>query len=415
MQMNKKKAITAGALALGATYTAASWLIVKSGQKKRPDIFPTYRPWHVMLEPGEPRRVAVVFNPTKPNARYGCKVIRDQVAEAGWAEPIFYETEENDPGYSMAKDAIDQGAELVIAVGGDGTVREVAAALANTDVALGVVPTGTGNLLARNLQMEYWDIASCVNSALHGRIEAIDMVKMQMTGENGEQTVRSFVVMGGAGFDAQIMTDTNEDLKARFGWVAYVESGFKNMLTPRSSVRMVIDDHPPVHRKIRSILIANCGEVQGGIKLAATTDARDGQLEVVVLSPRNVWGWLRTASRFLLGPNVFDRRRPVVEHTVGQKVTVDFLGESQPVEIDGDVLDAATRLDAHVVPGCLNISLYPEDHVSVRKLADIPQEMIDSRAKLQQQLIDSAETLLDEFIETAENRAAKVMKWFEQN
>lgn len=100
---------------------------------------------------------------------------------------------------------------------------------------------------------------------------------------------------------------------------------------------------------------------------------------------------------------------------MGQKVTVDFLGESQPVEIDGDVLDAATRLDAHVVPGCLNISLYPEDHVSVRKLADIPQEMIDSRAKLQQQLIDSAETLLDEFIETAENRAAKVMKWFEQN
>lgn len=412
MQMNKKNIAALSAVALGATYTAASWFIVKAGQQKRPDIFPTYRPWHVMLEPGEPKRVAVVFNPIKRNAQYGCKVIRDQIAAAGWDEPIFYETEVDDPGYSMAKDAVKNGAELVIAVGGDGTVREVAAGISGSDAALGIVPLGTGNLLARNLKLEYWDIAACVNAALHGNFTAIDMVRMVMTSEEGKETVRNFVVMGGAGFDAQIMTDANEELKARFGWVAYVQAGFKNMVAPRRPATIRLNNEEVLDRKIRSVLIANCGEVQGGIKIASTIDARDGQLEVIVLTPRSLMGWVRLVARFMLGPTVFDRRSPVVEHFIGSRVSVDFEDHAQPVEIDGDVLEPAVRLDAEVLPKAVNVSLYPEGQGRLRPLVEIPQEMIESRSRLQQQIADSADALIQEFKENAEERRAKVQKWF---
>lgn len=412
MQTSKKNIVLASALALGATYTAGSWLLFKAGQQKRPDIFPTYRPWHVMLEPAEPKRVAVVFNPIKKNARYGCKLVRDQVAEAGWNEPIFYETQPDDYGYTMAKDAVNNGADLVIAIGGDGTVREVASALAGTDVALGIVPMGTGNLLARNLHMEYWDFAACVNVALHGTVEKIDMVHITMTSETGKETVRSFVVMGGAGFDAQVMTDANEELKAKLGWIAYVQAGFKNAFAARHPVTIQLDQNTVLERKIRSILIANCGELQGGIKLASTITAQDGLLEVILLAPRNVVGWGRLFARFLLGPTIFDRRSPVVEQFVGKEVTVDFDGKPLPVEVDGDVLDPAVKLEARILPAAVKVAVYPEDRVKLRPFAEIPQEIIDSRAKLQQQLIDSTDALLQEFVDSAEQRRAKVQKWF---
>lgn len=414
MQRNKKNIAAISALALGVTYTAVSWAVVKAGQNKRPDIFPTYRPWHVMLEPTEPKRVAVIFNPIKVNAQYGCKVVKEQLAEAGWDEPIFYETEADDPGYSMAKDAVKNGAEIVIAIGGDGTVREVAAGIAGSDAALGIIPLGTGNLLARNLKLEYWDIEACVNSVLHGYTQPIDMVRINMRNEARTETVRNFLVMGGAGFDAQIMTDANEELKARFGWVAYVQSGLKNVVAPRRPAKIVLDDETILDRKIRTVLIANCGEVQGGIKLTSSITARDGQLEVIVLTPRSLMGWLRVSARFMLGPSVFDRRTPVVEHFIGKKVSVDFEGVPLPVEVDGDVLEPAIHLDAEIVPAAVNVRLYPEDRVRTRPWNEIPQEILESREKLQQKLADSSDTILQEFVDTLEDRSRKVQKWFDK-
>lgn len=414
MQRNKRNIVALSALSLGLTYTAVSWLVVKSGQNKRPDIFPTYRPWHVMLDPIEPKRVAVIFNPIKVNAQYGCKVVREQIAEAGWDEPIFFETEADDPGYSMAKEAVKNGAEIVIAIGGDGTVREVAAGLSGSDVALGIVPLGTGNLLARNLNLDYWDIEACVNSALHGEIQPIDMVRISMRHEAGTETVRNFLVMGGAGFDAQVMTDANEELKAKFGWIAYVQSGLKNVVAPRRLAKILLDNETVLNRKIRTVLIANCGEIQGGIKLTSTITSRDGQLEVIVLTPRSLMGWLRVSARFMLGPTVFDRRTPVVEHFIGKQVSVDFHGVPLPVEVDGDVLEPAIHLDAKIVPAAVNVKLYPEDQDRTRPWTEIPQEILTSREKLQQKLIESSDTILQEFADTLEERTRKVQKWFEK-
>lgn len=398
-----------GALASGAAYIVGTNLAVRAGREKRPDLMPTYSPWHVMLDPTEPKRVAVVFNPSKPKALHGCRVIRDQMEEAGWDEAIFFETTVEDPGYSMAKDAVEAGAEIVIAVGGDGTVREVARAVANTDVRLGIVPLGTGNLLARNLDIPFDDTPACINMALHGERQQIDMVSLTMETAEGKTEEHDFMVMGGAGFDAQIMTDTREELKSRFGWIAYLEAAAKNLVAPRRSVRIEIDDKPAFGRKIRSVLIANTGTLQGGVQLAPDTNLQDGHFEIVVLTPRNLLGWLS------LSTQVLSRRKqrfPAVENFVGSEAKVSFLKQAQPVEIDGDVIGEATSLSVKVHPGAVAINLYPEGKAQTRRLSEIPQELLESRERIQREFEETSDALLKEFTQNAAERRETIEKWF---
>ncbi|ORC22811.1 hypothetical protein A7979_10495 [Rothia nasimurium] len=330
-----------------------------------------------MLEPGDPQQVAVVYNPTKDRAESVIAMITSDLGTANWPKARFYETEADDPGFGMAQRALEEGAQIVLAVGGDGTVRAVASALEGTDVPLGVVPLGTGNLLARNLDMDVSDLHACINMALHGERRAIDMIRMEMQGEQGLDPV-NFVVMGGAGFDAQIMTDTKEDLKARIGWLAYVEASTRHMFTRRRSAIITVDEGAPIHRKIRAVLVANTGKIQGGVNLASTAELSDGQLEVIVLTPRNLGSWLRLTAQFIIRPA--RPRYPVVEHFVGKDVHVRFPGARLPVEVDGDVLGEVTDFYAQVRPGAVLVNVYPED-MQIRSLSDL----IDARDDIAQQ------------------------------
>src|SRR5699024_2146563 len=103
----------------------------------------------------EPRRqqAALVINPTKAGADEARRLLLRISRENGWEDPLILETTEDDPGRGPAEEAVAAGVDVVIAGGGDGTVRAVADALVGTDVALGILPLGTGNLLARNLDV----------------------------------------------------------------------------------------------------------------------------------------------------------------------------------------------------------------------------------------------------------------------
>ena len=149
----------------------------------------------------------------------------------------------------MAEQAAVSGAELVIVCGGDGTVRTVCAELAGTGVSVGVVPAGTGNLLARNLGIPLF-LQAAVDVALNGQDRAIDLVKVSGDGIGEDE---HYMVMAGMGFDAAIMEGANEKIKAKVGWLAYVVSALRNLMFPAVRLEVSVDGGEWTRHRARTV------------------------------------------------------------------------------------------------------------------------------------------------------------------
>ncbi|MCV7665187.1 diacylglycerol kinase family protein [Micrococcus luteus] len=306
--------------------------------------------------------VALVLNPIKTHADRVRREL-ERLAEAeGLGEVLVLETQEDDPGTAMARQALDAGARLVIAAGGDGTVRTVAEQLAGTDVALGVVPLGTGNLLARNLDLPINDVEQCLRIAVGGRQRRIDTVDVRFTHEDGRVTRQTFTVIGGAGYDADIMGDTKDELKSLAGWLAYSEAGMRHLRGKRHEVTVALDGGQPRRFKVRTVMVANCGMLTGGVELLPQAKLDDGLLDVMVLSPRHALDWARIAVKTVTR---HPSSVPAMHTEQAQRVKVEF-AEPMPSQLDGDATGVITALDARVRPDSLVVMLVAEDDASVR-------------------------------------------------
>ena len=194
----------------------------------------------------------------------------------------------------MAEAASIDGADLVLVCGGDGTVREVCAELAGTGIPIGIVPAGTGNLLARNLDIPLF-IRAAIDVALTGQDRAIDMV--EVSGDGIEDT--HFMVMAGMGFDAAIMEGVNEDIKKKVGWIAYVFSGLKSLMFPAVRIEISVDGGEFTKHRARTVVVGNVGYLQAGMPLLPDASIDDGLLDIVILHPRKFLSWIPLAYRVL--------------------------------------------------------------------------------------------------------------------
>lgn len=290
------------------------------------------------------RRLAVVLNPIKVESVEQFQAMVSQMAlESGWNEPRWYFTTVEDSGTGQAEQAAVEGADLVIVCGGDGTVREVCAELAGTGIPVGVVPAGTGNLLARNLEVPLF-IRAAIDIALTGQDRAIDMVEVD--GDGLEPT--HFMVMAGMGFDAAIMEGVNEDLKKKVGWLAYVLSALKGLMFPAMRLEISVDDMPFTKHRARTCVIGNVGSLQGGMNLIPDAAIDDGQLDVVLLYPRRFLSWIPLVLR------VLTRREhnagESVARMTGRKVVVRASGEV-PRQLDGDTIGLGSELRMECIHG----------------------------------------------------------------
>lgn len=337
------------------------------------------------------RSGAVIVNPTKFT---DVDSVRAQVtrafAEHGYADPLWLETTEEDPGAGQTRQAIEAGVEVICALGGDGTVRIVGQELvrASSQIPLGLVPRGTGNLLARNLELPIDSMSAGLRVALTGRDARIDTCLLELVRPSATQgmddglgpddaaastedaplpvdesahqahadNVREqhiFLVMAGLGFDAEVMASAPEALKARLGWMAYIVTGLRHLKGPQFLVSVKIDDRPPMRRRIRSVMIGNVGKLQGGMELLPDAVADDGSVDAVLLSPEGLVGWAATIAQ-LATRRRFGHSR--VDHLHGQEVRV--LSERPvEIEIDGDTLGPAVAMRVQVQPGSLVVRL----------------------------------------------------------
>jgi YegS/Rv2252/BmrU family lipid kinase len=290
-------------------------------------------------------RAAVVHNPIRVTDLPALKRrVEPAMARAGWEPPLWLETTLEEPGAGLARQAVADGCDVVFVAGGDGTVMAVATALAGTGVPLAILPTGTGNLLARNLDLPFTDEQACLRIGLTGRTRPIDV---------GAVEGRKFVVMAGLGFDAAMMRDAPEGLKKRVGWPAYVVSATKHLRGRGIRVTLTLDDGEPLHRRVRTVVVGNVGRLQGNFPLLPDAVPDDGVLDVVVIATRNVLDWARVGTRVLRRADVPDRR---IERFTAKHVLIEA-SHSQPRQLDGDVIEDGRRLDIQVEAGALLVKV----------------------------------------------------------
>lgn len=283
------------------------------------------------------RRAAVVANPTKHDDITKLReIVRSAMSEHGWDEPLWLETTAEEPGTRQAAQAVRDGADLVLACGGDGTVTACVDGVAGSGVPLGILPLGTGNLLARNLGLPL-DLDAALVTALAGTNRRLDA---------GSANGHTFVVMAGLGFDAKMLGDSSEPLKKRLGWVAYVLSALRHLRDRPVRVSLVADGGAPLRCRASAVIVGNVGWLQGGIRLLPDALPDDGTLNAVVLTARGWAGWLRLAVRVLLrreSPGQMTRVR-------FRHLTIDADRE-QPWELDGEVMGGTKRLMITTQPG----------------------------------------------------------------
>jgi diacylglycerol kinase family enzyme len=318
-------------------------------------------------------KAALVYNPIKVDADGLRDAVTRLSAEAGWQEPLFYETTVDDLGDDVTRQALEEGVDAVLVAGGDGTVRAVSEAMSGSDVPLSIVPSGTGNLLARNLKLPLDDPESMIRATFDGDTMTMDVGWTRLRRPDGKTAEHAFVVMGGIGLDAAMIANTNPQLKKAVGWVAYVDGAARSLPAAKPFRVMYQLPHSRLHSaRVQSVLFANCGSLPAGLELIPEASVADGALDIVIFQPKGVLGWLfvwrRVAwdnsflRKFRAGRRVLALRTKdnSVRYTRGTGIEIGTNG-AQPVQLDGDEFGEAVHLETRVEAGALKVVI-PRDH-----------------------------------------------------
>ena len=320
------------------------------------------------------RRAALVYNPTKAEGASLRATVARLSAEAGWEQPAFYETTVDDLGDDVTRQALDSGVDAVLVAGGDGTVRAVSEAMTGTGVPLAILPSGTGNLLARNLKLPMTEPAAIVRAVFAGDTLAMDVGWAEIVRADGSTEEHAFVVMGGIGLDAAMIANTRPQLKKTVGWVAYVDGAARALPTAKP-FRVVYELHGK-HRlhsaRVQSVLFANCGKLPAGLDLIPEASVTDGALDIVIFQPKGLFGWLfvwrRVAwdnsflRRFRAGRRVLSLRTKDNAVLYSRDEGIELAThEPHPVQLDGDEFGEAVRVKTRVEASALLV-VVPKDH-----------------------------------------------------
>ena len=287
-------------------------------------------------------QVAVVAHARKTLGG-GLTELRAGLARAGVIDPIWHEVTKSKQATKRARRAVEEGADVVLVWGGDGTVQRCIDAIAGSGVPIGILPAGTANLLATNLGIPT-DLDAALAIALWGPRRKLDVGKL-----NGER----FTVMAGCGFDALMIKDADRGLKDRFGRAAYVWSGARNLRASVVEARVKVDGEPWFSGRLSCLLIGNVGRLFGGVQAFEHASPDDGLLNLGIVTATSPTQWVRALSRTVVGRA---DRSPFVRTTMARRIDVR-LDRKLPYEVDGGARKATKRLRIEIEPGEISIAV----------------------------------------------------------
>jgi YegS/Rv2252/BmrU family lipid kinase len=271
----------------------------------------------------------------------GLDELRRVLTDAGFPDPLWYEVTKSRQVGKYSRRAMTKGADVLFVWGGDGTVQHCIDAVAGSKVVIAILPAGTANLFATNLDIPK-DIAEAVEIGLHGDRRRLDTGTV-----NGEH----FAVMAGAGMDALMIRDADAGLKERFGRAAYLWTGAKNLATSPVNAKVDVDGRRFHKGEITCVLAGNVKDVYG--KVAVFDDAMpdDGLLEFGVVTAKSLNQWVSTVSTVVLGRT---DRSPFVFTTRGKRMKVTF-SKDTVYELDGGVRKATKKLRIKIRPKSITV------------------------------------------------------------
>lgn len=309
----------------------------------------------------------MVYNPTKVDVAELRSIVEREARAAGWPVAEWLATTEDDPGQGMAAQAISSGATLVIVAGGDGTVRAVAEGLRETAIPLALVPSGTGNLLARNLGLTLDDAEHSIHTAFTGDNHAIDLGLIDIVRDDDSTSSHAFLVMAGLGLDSKMLANTDDRLKEKAGWLAYAKS-LAATLRDKNELRFLyrMDGGPQRGVHAHTIMVGNCGALPAKIRLIPDADVDDGKFDIVLLRPEGFVGWVQIFFKVLWENGVLQRTKAgralltrevsALRYVKAEDLEVE-LERPEEIELDGDGFGVARSFHARVDTGGLTIKV----------------------------------------------------------
>lgn len=272
----------------------------------------------------------------------GLPELRKVLADEGVTDPRWYEVRKSKHAPDCARRAVKHGADLIFVWGGDGTVQRCIDALAGTGAVIAILPAGTANLLASNLGIPAGDVAEAVRIGLHGQYRPLDTGTV-----NGEH----FAVMAGAGFDARMIADADRAMKDRFGRVAYLYTGARNVTARRVKATVDVDGERFFDGRASCVLTGNVSKVFGGIEAFAGAQPDDGVLELGVVTAKNPAEWARTLGKLALGRAEHSK---FVKVTRGREFRIVF-SSKLPYELDGGARPKVRKMRIKVRPHSITV------------------------------------------------------------
>jgi diacylglycerol kinase (ATP) len=276
----------------------------------------------------------------------GLGELRRLLDEHEITDPMWFEISSSKKARKLARKAVEDGADLVIAWGGDGTVQRCIDVLAGTGVTLAVIPAGTANLFATNVGIPI-DLESAVAVAADGLVSHVDV---------GEANGEHFGVMAGVGFDVAMLDAADRSAKKRFGKAAYVWTGMQAARSDPIHMQIAVDGQDWFVGDATCLLIGNVPNVIGGLQVFPSASPVSGTLEVGVVTADGLVDWGRVLTSVV-------RKQPEKSTFVrlrhGQTIELKMKGK-HGYELDGGTREPVKRLEVRVKPQALRVMVPKE-------------------------------------------------------
>jgi YegS/Rv2252/BmrU family lipid kinase len=295
-------------------------------------------------------RVDVIVNPV--SGRFGGRAQRvaracadaEEILVRLGARARLHVTERPGHAAELSRHAVASGTERVIAWGGDGTVNEVATALAFSAVPLAVVPSGSGNGLAREIGVPF-DVGRALRIAVEGQARHVDV---------GEIAGRRFVNVAGIGFDAKVARAFDTGRRGRRGLSTYVRLTLREFLRYAPRACRVLAGGEAIDTRPLLVAIANSAQYGNGARIAPAARMDDGLLDLVVVEATRPLRDILRARRLFTGTIERDRGARV-RRVTSLRIESDA---PLPAHVDGQPFEGGPMMDATVHPAALRV-VYP--------------------------------------------------------